>query len=131
MKSKWEYFSKEELSCTGNCAHCSGSDELMNNEVMQDLVKLRKLCGFPLPITSAYRCPARNSEVSGTGKTGPHTTGRAVDIHVYGPKALVVIGMALKLGFTGIGVNQKGPINKRFIHLDKGLPDKRPNIWSY
>ena len=85
-----------------------------------------------MPVTSGARCPTHNSNVSATGKTGPHTTGRAIDFGVRGPQALDVIPLALALGFTGIGVNQKGA--SRFIHVDD-LPDApgqpRPYIWSY
>jgi zinc D-Ala-D-Ala carboxypeptidase len=132
MKSRWEHFSKDELSCTGACPRCSGSDSNMNAEFMAKLVKLRKLCGFSFPITSAYRCPDRNKEVSKTGANGPHTTGKAIDILASGPEAYVLVMLALQLNFTGIGINQKGPHNKRFIHLDYNLEGKaRPRIWSY
>ena len=132
MKSRWEHFSKQELSCTGACPRCSGSDSNMNAEFMAKLVKLRKLCGFSFPITSAYRCPDRNKEVSKTGLNGPHTTGKAIDIQISGPEAYVLVMLAIQLNFTGIGVNQKGPHNKRFIHLDWNREGKaRPRIWSY
>jgi len=37
-------------------------------------------------------------------------------------------------GFTGIGVAQRGPHNKRFIHIDNIVnsdTSPRPTIWSY
>jgi hypothetical protein len=33
------------------------------------------------------------------------------------------------MGFTGIGVQQKG--SRRFIHLDVLQNPPRPNVWSY
>jgi hypothetical protein len=38
------------------------------------------------------------------------------------------------LGFTGIGIKQKGPGLSRFVHLDMILPagrHPRPRLWSY
>jgi hypothetical protein len=60
----------------------------------------------------------------------------AVDIGVYGDRAHAVIGEAYALGFTGIGVRQHGPTDRRFIHLDTLTPEvaerfPRPTIWSY
>ena len=89
---------------------------------------LRVKYGKSLTVTSAARCPDHNAKVSGTGRTGPHTTGRAIDLAARGSEALQIVRMALEMGFTGIGVNQKGP--SRFIHLDD-LEDGRPTIWSY
>lgn len=102
----------------------------MDNGFMFKMVELRRACGFPLRVTSAYRCPERNKEVSSTGLTGPHTTGKAIDIAVDREQAYIVLYHAFKLGFTGIGVKQKG--SSRFIHLDWNLEGKpRPTVWSY
>ena len=104
----------------------------MNSEFMNKVVKLRKLCNFPLKIISGYRCPDRNKEVSKTGENGPHTTGKAIDILAHGPQAYVILLLALQLDFTGIGIHQKGPVEKRHIHLDWDISNKkRPNIWTY
>lgn len=99
---------------------------------MDKVEKLRDRLGFPLPVTSAYRCPEHNNRVSGTGRTGPHTSGRAIDLGVSHSRALELVRMALSMGFTGIGIKQHG--SGRFIHIDD-LPNKegqpRPHIWSY
>jgi uncharacterized protein YcbK (DUF882 family) len=96
------------------------------------LDRLREVYGKPLIVTSGYRCPQHNQRVSSTGPSGPHTTGLAVDLGVSGREAVTVLRLALSLGFTGIGVQQKG--GGRFLHLDM-VPDshghKRPWIWSY
>lgn len=101
-------------------------------DFMEKVEALRVKLGFPLPVNSAARCPSHNARVSGTGRTGPHTTGRAIDLGVRGSQALSVLRAALEAGFTGIGVNQKG--SARFIHLDD-LPNApgqpREWIWSY
>lgn len=89
--------------------------------------------GRPLPIVSGYRTPEHNQQVSDTGANGPHTQGRAADIKVYGADALELIALAVAAGFTGIGVQQKGPMSSRFLHCDDlEAPDyPRPGCWSY
>lgn len=125
---KYKYFSPNELKC--KCAHCNSTGDEMDNNFMEMLETLREKVG-PLVLSSAYRCPVYNNKVSSTGMNGPHTTGRAVDIACIGGYALKVIKFALEIGFSGIGVNQKG--TGRFIHVDTlTLPEyPRPNIWSY
>lgn len=124
-----KYFTPEEFTCK----HCGQSH--MNPEFVRKLDVLRERCGFPLVISSGYRCPEYNSTVSKTGDSGPHTTGRAVDILVHGSQAFDVISLAKGAGMTGIGIQQRTyPHNGRFIHLDdleqaEGRP--RPWVWSY
>lgn len=123
------YFKQEEFDQPG----LLGSGSKMNNAFIEHLNELRRLCGFPLVISSGYRTPEYNNEISDSGTTGAHTTGKAADICVSYEKAYIVLKNAFNMGvFTGIGINQKG--DKRFIHLDMcdkedGLP--RPVIWSY
>jgi zinc D-Ala-D-Ala carboxypeptidase len=120
------HFDSKELACRCGCGM------LPSVEFMAKVERLRMRAGFPMPVSSAARCPAWNAQVSGTGTTGPHTTGRAIDLAVSHSRALELIRLALQMDFTGIGVNQKGPA--RFLHLDD-LPNKdgqpRPHIWSY
>jgi len=120
------HFTSAELACKCGCGMLPAQD------FMDKIEKLRLSLGFALPVTSAARCPEHNAKVSGTGRTGPHTTGRAIDIGVQGSRAHSLLMTALAMGFTGIGVAQKG--GGRFIHLDD-LPNSptspRPFIWSY
>jgi zinc D-Ala-D-Ala carboxypeptidase len=120
------HFTDKELAC-----HC-GCGMLPTTNFQLKLETLRQAIDIPLAITSAARCPDYNEKVSHTGRTGPHTQGRAVDIAIRGGDALKLVALALTNGFTGIGVSQKG--DSRFIHLDD-LPNKdgqpRPWIWSY
>ena len=101
---------------------------------MGRLERLRTIFGKPMRVASGYRCPVHNAAVSATGQTGPHTTGRAVDIALWGADALVLVRMAVAHGFTGVGVSQKGPRAGRFVHIDDladGAPGPRPWLWSY
>lgn len=122
----WKHFTLEEFKCK----HCDRN--LIEKDFVDKLDALRETLGRPLRVTSGYRCPDHNQKVSTTGRDGPHTTGRAVDLAVDGVTAFKLVQLAIQAGFTGIGVQQKG-IN-RFIHLDD-LPatDRRPRptIWSY
>jgi zinc D-Ala-D-Ala carboxypeptidase len=124
--SEWRYFKREEFACR----HCG--ENLIDDAFITELDDLRHHLGFALPISSGYRCPDHNARVSSTGRTGPHTTGRAADIAVSHARAYEVLQAAMMLKFSGIGVNQKG--GSRFIHLDS-LPNAagqpRPTIWSY
>ena len=122
----WEFFSVQELKC-------KGTDEIdMNEQFMKKLVALRKELNQPMIVTSGYRHAAYNQVVGGV-RNSPHIYGKAVDIACHGKKAYNIIRLGMKYGFTGIGVKQHGPHEKRFIHLDTMPNDDhpRPYIWSY
>lgn len=129
----WNYFSYETdpmLKCP--CGQCDGGS--MDDSFMRRLDALRGHLGFPLVVTSGYRCPDYNARISSTGYNGPHTTGQAVDLNVYGSNALHLIAEAYDRGFKGIGIKQHGPWKGRFVHLD-ALPEAvgrpRPWCWTY
>lgn len=97
----------------------------MNKEFMGRLISLREEFNKPMNVTSSYRPPP--------GK-GNHDAGRAVDINIWGGDALKLIYLAVKHGFTGVGVKQTGPYHSRFVHLDniENSPIKaRPWLWTY
>lgn len=123
---RWPHFTPDEL-------RCKGTGELVVVEQFLDrLERVRVQLGKPMVITSGYRAPAYNAQVSTTGTEGPHTTGRAVDVAIAGVDAFAVVRLAVAMGFTGIGVSQRGDRGGRFIHLDD-IDDWRirPRIWSY
>lgn len=120
------HFQAAELECRCGCGMLPAQD------FMDKIEGLRVAYGRPLSVSSAARCPAHNAKVSGTGRTGPHTTGRAIDLRVSHADAWHLLSLAMRYGFTGIGVQQKG--GGRFLHLDdlpnaEGQP--RPTVWSY
>ena len=96
-------FSDKELSCS-----CCGENK-MTQETVDALQGLRESLGRPLKLSSAYRCPKHNSKVSSTGKSGPHTTGCAIDIACSGKEAWELLSFAMILSkiWKGIGVSQK------------------------
>ena len=123
------HFSDAELACKCGCGL------LPKPDFMEKVETLRVAYGKPLRVTSAARCPEYNAKVSSTGLTGPHTTGRAIDFGISGADAHHLLRTAMRhCNFTGIGVSQKGPHEKRFLHFDD-LPDApgqpRPTLWTY
>jgi|SRR3990167_3118164 len=123
---RWKNFNENEIKCS----HCGAS--IIVPEFLDKLQTLREEYCRPMKISSWYRCSKHNNNISTTGLTGPHTSGCAVDILCYGRNAFDLVHLAIKHGFTGIGINQKGSVDKRFIHLDT-LRDGMgfPRIWSY
>ncbi len=123
--SRWPNFREHEFACKGhNC--CNGRAD-MDAGFMDLLQALRWATQKSITITSGYRCPEHNASVSTTGRTGPHTTGRAVDIGISGIAAIDLIVLARILGFKGFGPKQHGPHARRFVHLDT-LSER---FWTY
>ena len=121
--SKYPNFSRAKLACS----HCGA--EGIKPELMDRIQALRNAFGRPMPETSGYRCPQHPAEISKT-VPGAHQLGLAIDIGLQGRDAYDLMKLAFSMGFTGIGVQQKG--TSRFIHLDvveAQLP--RPAVWSY
>lgn len=125
LKSYWKNFSTKELSCT--CCGCFNPNSEFTD--LMDMVQvLRTRLGFPIGVSSGYRCtehPIEARKIAKGGKAGHHTHA-AIDLAVDRAQAYALLREAFKLGFTGIGVQQKG--EGRFIHLDIR---ENPTIWSY
>ena len=119
MKS---YFTDSELSCS-----CCGVYHFAP-EFLYILNVIREQCGFPLPVTSGYRCDKHPAEARKTRK-GAHSRGLAVDIAVSHERAHRLVEVAISQGIPRIGINQKG--EGRFIHLDIDSSLPTPTIWSY
>jgi len=120
----WDYFTDAEMACR----HCGRLE--MDEAFMERLGRLRAFLRFSMPVSSGFRCPYYNNEVSSTGREGPHTTGKAADILISGAMASILLREAMAFGFTGIGLRQSGPTDKRFIHLDT-MPRPYQTIWTY
>jgi len=122
---EFKYFTEAELSCS----HCQING--IHISFMKKIEALRESLGFPFIVTSGYRCPQHPIEAK-KQSYGAHSTGHAMDLAVRGENAYRLLDGALRAGFTGIGVNQKG--NARFIHLDNIKSSERrprPWVWSY
>lgn len=104
-----------------------------DTDFMSWLVGLRIECGYPFILNSAYRTSAHQLELTGRA-TGAHVDAQAVDVRIYGARALDLVQKATQRGALGIGVNQLGPISQRYIHIDrwtKAPEGKRPALWNY
>lgn len=120
--SKYPNFNADEFNCTH-----TGKNE-MKPDFMEKLQELRNLYGKAMTITSGYRDVTHPVEAK-KAQGGVHTMGIACDVSCNGSEAFLIMKYAQLVGFTGIGVSQKG--NGRFIHLDTHEGTPRPNIWSY
>ena len=126
------HFQLAEFAC--KCGECGSDGSEMAPEFLYKLDDLRERCGFPFVISSGYRCPAYNSKISSTGEDGPHTTGRAADVALSGPRVVKLVHLASSVEcMKGIGINQRGDHAKRFVHLDDLTEPHhpRPRVWTY
>lgn len=118
-------FSKREFDCKAT------GENAMRAEFMERLQRLRSAYGKSMTISSGYRSPKHPIEAK-KARPGTHASGYACDVAVQGADAVRLLGLALQLGFTGIGIQQKG--GGRFLHLDihpSTSHISRPAIWSY
>jgi len=121
-------FNESEFACS-HCGKCE-----VRSEIVDIVQEIRTRLDKPMFISSGYRCVAHPVETM-KDKPGEHTDGFAVDIIAHGRTALFIVGMALQLGVTRIGLHQKGRASGRYVHL--GLGDKHDlrypagALWTY
>jgi uncharacterized protein YcbK (DUF882 family) len=125
-----ENFTRSELAC--RCCDRTAVDAgVMSAEEFQrflsQLEALRNEWKRPIFITSGYRCKDHNRKVGGSGSSR-HLVGDSVDIRVSGADALRLASIAIARGWNGIGLNQKGPVSSRFLHIDRRT---EPAFWTY
>ena len=121
-KEEWKNFNLDEFKCKCGCGNVSVYSDLL------DLLQTARDIIGPIQITSAFRCNEHNDSVSSTGLSGPHTTSKAVDIHVSNSQHRKQLIDYFTNKVTGLG------IAKTFIHIDILTPDEvphRPNCWLY
>jgi zinc D-Ala-D-Ala carboxypeptidase len=130
MSVNWnnsKYFKATEFTCSHT------STEKMNQDFIDKLNNLREVYGKPMTVSSGYRDSTHPVEaMKKDPKGGAHVSGKAADILIERGDAFKLLSLAFTIGFTGIGVSQKG--GARFLHLDtiESSPARpRPTIWSY
>lgn len=127
-------FTYDEFKC--QCNHCESERALTRDKgewfrapefraFMIRLIDLRHHLGFPMTVTSGYRCPDHNNAISSTGLDGPHTKG-AADIAIIFERMYLLVDEATSRKM-GVGIKQHGPFAKRIIHLD----NDGPRLWTY
>lgn len=115
------YFTEEEF-------RCSHSGEVkVTKRFMNALLKVRIEYDKPMVITSGYRSEDHPVEAR-KSSPGFHTTGIACDVKCWSNEAFHIVAIAIKHGFTGIGVSQNSKSNARFVHLDMR---NSPVLYSY
>ena len=92
----------------GVCSAQGVAGDAAASPLKDALEQLRISFDRPIHLSSAYRCPDYNDEVSSTGRNGPHTRG-AFDVLVSGTDAYDLLLLAIIFEWTGIGISQKGP----------------------
>ena len=118
-------FSKNEISCRCGC----GTAET-DPEFMRMLQGLKDQMQGPLRVCIGRWSDHHNDRVSTAKnkKNGVHTLGQASDIFISGERAMLLFEKSRQIGFSGIGLSQKGPHKDRFVHLDT---KPRVALWSY
>ncbi len=100
-------------------SRCGADKILIDEKLVTLLQKMRDEFGA-INISSAYRTPGYNAQVGGVSNS-QHVYGRAADITLTDSKKLLEAAQyAEKIGFTGIGLDNKYGM---FIHVDT-----RPNV---
>lgn len=125
------FFSKQELACK-HCLEKGRSVDrsyFFDEQFLEVLNMIRADVGFPLYVTSGYRCKDHPAEAS-KARPGAHNKGLAADLAVQGHQAYFLVESAVRHAVPRIGVSQNkdGP---RFIHLDIDFDLPNPTIWSY
>jgi zinc D-Ala-D-Ala carboxypeptidase len=115
-------FSASEFECP-----CCGKSEMQKDTVAR-LQRLRTEYGKSFrPVEGGgYRCEDYD------GKKGIHTIGQAIDPGIPREDMYIFMVLAVKHGFTGIGMKQKG--GRWQMHIDDYEGDvtrPRPWLWTY
>lgn len=131
--SKITFFKPIEFSC--RCpVHRGQPVEDMDEKVIVELEKLRKILGVPLVITSGWRCEKYNQEIGGQ-QNSFHILKQAVDFkilpaykdkiqeslyNIFKNSSMGVVryiwSLCEKIGFTGLGYYY----GEDFFHVDMG-----------
>jgi len=114
------YFSKEEISCNCGCGLM-----VVDEELMEMMVRARIRAGIAFPVVSWCRCREYNKRVGGTVESA-HMDCKAVDIRVSGVGERFVMAEALFwTGFRRFG------IGRSFIHVDIDREKMQNVMWTY
>ena len=111
-----EHFHSSEFACKCGCGGLNDGANI-NPRLVEVLENLRQLCGSPLELSCAYRCPEHNANVGGVSNS-QHVFGIAADVQTpegLTPEQLYVL--AERAGADGIGLYEWG------VHVDvRGYP---------
>jgi uncharacterized protein YcbK (DUF882 family) len=128
----WPFFLEDELRCPCGCGRAD-----MDPAFMHSFVEFRRAVNSPIVLTSAFRCPEYDLELRSSrdqSSTGAHSRGRAIDANMWGDRLWNALGFAISADLLGIGLQQKGAYNTRFVHFDNMISETgrpRPWVWTY
>ena len=125
MVKELRYFSLSEFRC--KCNQCKGYPAGgMSNTLLLKLDELREKLGYPIYVSSGYRCEYWNQRNGGVDNS-THTLGQAADIYSDYATTEKLLELAEKVGFDGIGYYP----NEGFIHVDCRCDGRKPNYYRW
>lgn len=81
VKLHCDNFTLTEFKCDCGGKHCTGYPEVLNEQLLINLQKIRNKYG-PTIVTSGLRCKAYNNSLSGSSSTSRHLSGKAIDFAI-------------------------------------------------
>ena len=115
--SRWKHFNEKEFSCP-----CCGENRISRN-LVDRLDFSREISGFPMRVSSGFRCRRHNQKVKGKPRSS-HLDGSACDIIC--PSGS--IKATFLASFFESGIRRIG-IYKNFIHVDVSEKLPSPMVW--
>lgn len=118
-------FHTREMSC--QCTLPSCKEQKISRELIRRLHSVRASYGYPVLITSGYRCHGHQEELRAKGyetskNVSQHELGQAADIKSLTPDHMGALQSAASQYFTVLGVSS------RFLHVDTRLSRL---FWKY
>lgn len=112
-------FSTGEFACKCGCGKCA-----IDLKLVHALQSIRNAVGFPLTVSSGYRCEEHN-KASGGEPNSAHTRGLAADIVIPASQMRYKFLKEALVAFKRIGISEE------FVHVDvdKNLPQEV--LWTY
>jgi uncharacterized protein YcbK (DUF882 family) len=116
------HFNEDEFRCK-----CCGEVIPISPALIELLEDIREFSGFPIIITSGYRCPSHNAAVGGKPNSA-HVTAEAADFAFHSSHELFKYLEAIFLyGPQRLGISFKG----KFIHVDVSIGLPQEVVWGY
>lgn len=112
-----QFFTKEEFSCKCGCG------VRMNRDFVFRVDSLRARVGFPIVITSGYRCESHNKAIGGATNS-QHVKGLAADLKIVSSNhRYEILKEVFSMHFAGVGIADN------FVHIDDR--DSTLVSWTY
>lgn len=133
------YFTIKELSAS-ETAKKKKIDNTPTEAVKKNLEALttnvlnpvREICGFPITVSSGYRCPALNAAVGGAANS-QHTTGQAADLVPANAKGTLaqIFAACVAVGNFDQLIVERNSKGSQWVHVSFDPSRNRRQIMSY